>query len=298
MDLNFEEQIFGGANPFPQDDARHELWVVAFRIAAEEDAALRARFLGDGLAPGSCLDFFSQWFDIRAKAVLHVVVWGYDSAKIYKELLGPLATAVSSWAQKECPARFGTAFHVDISTRITQRTAHWTHQALKAAREQTTSRMHLGPPEVAAAVPMQDESTMGRPSPADLSPAHWEDVSIEFTSDERVQITVVNTVTNKSYTQNYAEMGFTDGRTQKPTQAWIFLVALAKANGGISSPPAGKKWSGVEKRVQKTRRILRAHFLKQGFDIPRESDPLPFSEGAGNGYRTVFKVALNRSFHS
>ena len=292
MDLNFEEQIFGGANPFPQDDARHELWVVAFRIAAEEDAALRARFLCDGLAPASCLDFFSQWFDIRAKAVLHVVVWGYDSAKAYKELLGQLAIAVSSWAQKECPARFGAAFHAELKTRITQLTAHWTHQALKEAREQTTLRTNLARPEVPAAVTMQEESTTGRASKTHLRPAHWEDVSIEFTSDERVQIAVFD----KKNTQNYSEMGFSDGRTGKPTQAWIFLRALAEKNGVISAPPAGKNWSGVEKRVQKIREVLRAHFLNQGFAIPRKSDPLPFSEGAGNGYRATFKVTRNRSF--
>lgn len=292
MDLNFEEQIFGGQNPFPQDDARHELWVVAFRIAAEEDAALRARFLGDGLAPASCLDFFSQWFDIRAKAVLHVVVWGYDSAKIYKELLGQLAIAVSSWAQKECPARFGAAFHADMGTRITQRTAHWTHQALTEAREQTTSRTNLARPEVPAAVTMQEESTTGRPSTTDLCPAHWEDVSIEFTSDERVQITVIN----KKYTQNYSEMGFSDGRTSNPTQAWTTLRALAEKHGVISSALTSIEWSRVEKRIQEIRKVLRAHFLNQGFDIPRESDPVPFSEGAGNGYRATFKVTRNRSF--
>lgn len=52
--------------------------------------------------------------------------------------------------------------------------------------------------------------------------AKWENVQVSFLSDERVQIAIFD----KTYTQNYAEMGFSDGRTGKPTQAWIFLRAL------------------------------------------------------------------------
>lgn len=123
-------------------------------------------------------------------------------------------------------------------------------------------------------------------------PATWEKVQVSFLSDERVQITVLD----KTYTQNYSEMGFSDGRSERPIKAWYFLRALAERDGDICVAPENTDWGRVEKRVQEIRKILRAHFINQGFDIPPESNPLPFLRGGRSGYRSLFKLTRSRSY--
>jgi hypothetical protein len=75
----------------------------------------------------------------------------------------------------------------------------------------------------------------------------WEEIKISFLSDQRIQIT------GPKWTQtlNYAEFGFNDHRTGKPTSAWKALLILAKNSGPITEYSLGPhmKWSNFEKRM-------------------------------------------------
>ncbi len=120
-------------------------------------------------------------------------------------------------------------------------------------------------------------------------PATWEDVSIEFISDLKVQVTVKT----KTYPQNYAEMGFKNGKTKNPNLAWMTLKLLAEAGGAI--PVAIKERKVVEKRMQEIRKTLRAHFERERFDLPRDSDPLPY-DPEGKKYEAIFRIDKSPSF--
>lgn len=47
--------------------------------------------------------------------------------------------------------------------------------------------------------------------------------------------------------------------------------------------------------MQEIRRTLRAHFAKERFDIPPESDPLPYDKRA-QVYRALFRIGTRLSF--
>jgi hypothetical protein len=114
----------------------------------------------------------------------------------------------------------------------------------------------------------------------------WEDIEIEFLSDERVQMRVGGNVS----TRNYGEFGFEDQRNGKPNQAWIVLRHLAEAGGTLKNSAAvNKDWPAAEKQIQRIRKVLREHFLLDG-------DPLPFVPGIG--YQARFKIGCARPFHS
>lgn len=114
----------------------------------------------------------------------------------------------------------------------------------------------------------------------------WEDVEIQFLSDERVQVRVGD----KTETRNYAEMKFMDKRNGKPNQSWIILRNLAEANGTLAhSVGAQKKWSAVEKDMQRIRKALREY-------LHLADDPLPYRSGIG--YRARFKIGCARSFET
>jgi hypothetical protein len=130
---------------------------------------------------------------------------------------------------------------------------------------------------------------------AELSPAArlndtravaWEAIEIVFISDERVQI---SNGTN-SETCNYAELGFADGRSEKPIQAWETLRTMAEQGGVIAnSTKPTQPWSAVEKRIQEIRRALQRHF-------GLSADPIRFSRGTG--YEACFKIRCGPSFRT
>ena|SRR5437899_3096409 len=117
-------------------------------------------------------------------------------------------------------------------------------------------------------------------------PLDWATIEIVFLSDERVQLH------NGAATETlyYGELGFEDGRSGKPNQAWLLMRALAE-NGGVlrDGASAGIAWPKVEKRIQEIRLILRNHF-------GAATDPVPFVEGTG--YRTLFKICCGASFNT
>lgn len=114
----------------------------------------------------------------------------------------------------------------------------------------------------------------------------WEDVEIEFLSDDRAQIRVGD----ETETLNYGDMGFMDRRDEKPNESWIILRKLAQQGGILAdSAAAGKNWPAVEKHMQRIRKALRERFR-------RADDPVPFINGIG--YSARFKIRCARSFET
>lgn len=115
----------------------------------------------------------------------------------------------------------------------------------------------------------------------------WEEIKISFLSDQRIQIT------GPKWTQtlNYAEFGFNDHRTGKPTSAWKALLILAKNSGPITEYSLGPhmKWSNFEKRMGEIRRVFRKHF-----GLP--DDPLPYVKNTG--YKARFRISCGQSFET
>lgn len=113
----------------------------------------------------------------------------------------------------------------------------------------------------------------------------WHDIEITFLSDERVEVKVGQ---QPVQTRNYAEMGFADGRTGNPNQAWGLLRAIAQANGLIpNTARESKDFIGMAKRLERMRRTLKSHFQIA-------SDPLPSEPG--RGYCCEFKIGCAPAF--
>ena len=127
--------------------------------------------------------------------------------------------------------------------------------------------------------------------PPALGESTWKDVTIEFTSDERVQVTVKD----RTYSKNFSEMGFEDGRTKLPNRAWAALRALAES-GGVAKVADDVNRDTAEKRMQEIRKRLREHFESERIELSSESDPLPYVQG--EGYRPRFTLRLRPSFHN
>ena len=91
--------------------------------------------------------------------------------------------------------------------------------------------------------------------------ATWKDVSIKFTSDFRVQLTVLDVTDSRSY----SEMGFADHRNPKlgkPIAAWGCLIQLAENSGTIRRPKEfNSEKSPLDKHIQAIRIRLKKLFL-------------------------------------
>ena len=126
----------------------------------------------------------------------------------------------------------------------------------------------------------------GSPQTSTVRSATWDTIEISFLSDERVQIRDGA----DTGTCNYAELGFGDGRSGKPSLAWGTLRALAEQRGVIrDGASTGSPWPKVERRIQEIRKVLRKHFRIS-------ADPIPFV--VGTGYRALFKIDCGPSFDS
>ena len=115
----------------------------------------------------------------------------------------------------------------------------------------------------------------------------WEQVEISLLSDHRVQIKAGD----RTYSMNYAEMGFADDRSKNANKAWLMLLALARQRGVIrtGAEADGQPWPKVERRMQEIRKVLRQHFRIS-------ADPLPFTPGTG--YQTRFRIGVSPSFET
>jgi hypothetical protein len=113
----------------------------------------------------------------------------------------------------------------------------------------------------------------------------WDDIEIRFLSDLKFQAVVNGTVQEP---QNYAEVGFGDGRrgNDTPKGAWETFRTLAEGRGVLSAAATAADWRKVEKHIQEIRRRLRVHFALPG-------DPVPYIDGA---YRTRFTIGVSASY--
>ena len=120
----------------------------------------------------------------------------------------------------------------------------------------------------------------------------WEEITICFLSDERVQITN-GTATE---TRNYGELGFASKKNGSPVQAWGTLRTFARYDGVISIARDSGQWAVLEKRVQEIRSKLKAHFNLT-------DDPIRFIKKTAStrhsyGYHTNFRSSCGPSFDS
>jgi hypothetical protein len=150
-----------------------------------------------------------------------------------------------------------------VTLRVSQRQAErW----LEACTTAFSQKRGAGPRHV--------HVTRG-PSPHGPTPRGWDDIEIRFLSDLKFQAVVNGTVQEP---QNYADVGFGDGRrgNDTPKVAWETFRKLAEGRGVMSAAATATDWRKVEKHIQEIRRRLRAYFALAG-------DPVPYIDGA---YRT------------
>ncbi len=111
----------------------------------------------------------------------------------------------------------------------------------------------------------------------------WQNVTIRFTSDHQVQITIGD---QRLDAKSYEDLGFANKRTGLPNRAWAMLRLLATKGGTLADLPSGQ-WSQKRKQARKVieelRKILR--------DCVRATaDPVPFKKGIG--WKTAFRIEL------
>ena len=123
------------------------------------------------------------------------------------------------------------------------------------------------------------------PRPPSSAAVKWENVTIRFLSDERIQITTPT----GTETLNYAEFGLENRTTKKgPRKAWVTLRDLARSEGHLPVPIARR--SEIEKRIQELRALLRKRFKLQ-------DDPFSCIK-KGTAYRAKFVISAAKSFDS
>lgn len=177
-----------------------------------------------------------------------------------------------------------------IETQFEARHAHWMAKAMEQVECVAAQGAHNSEPGQAAVTTSSEQSLEPAATPGkstryphtDLQVTDWDQIEIFFLSEERVQIRV----DEQRETCNYGELGFADGRHQKPKLAWETLRRLAESGGTLATDP---HWSTVEKRMQEIRTLLRRYFGLR-------SDPLPLVPETG--YQTRFKIRCAPSYNS
>jgi hypothetical protein len=116
--------------------------------------------------------------------------------------------------------------------------------------------------------------------------AVWESIELVFLSEQLLQVYIAG---QPRPPQNYAELGFQDGRNEAPNKAWALLLRFAELGGTIqNAKEAQMEWTNVEKHVQAMRKVLQELFLL-------EEDPLPFIKGTG--YKARFAIRCGPSYY-
>lgn len=110
----------------------------------------------------------------------------------------------------------------------------------------------------------------------------WGNITIQFLDFTRVVILAGK----HRHDTNYADMGFNDGRSNKPNQQWTFLRVLGQRGGEItwSDPKSASKWKKTKELLAKT--------LKEYFPI--EYDPfLPYRLIDDTKKDRCYKIKIN-----
>jgi hypothetical protein len=267
-------------NPFPIEDARHKVWKEATAQAEEQVCRIKSG-AHDALAPDTAFEWLPAvvvaQFDVWAERGVKVV-WSDAAVQHYGGWLVSYANAwletVAQFYEKNPHPLPGHAEGTLLAIRnvLGARVQHWTAEARRYRGEQEAHRGQQA----------------GGAAATEPTAATWEDVTIEFTSDFQVRITVKT----RTFTLTYGDLGFDDRKGDKPNSAWIMLRKLAEKGGAIDVPFQTRE--KVEKRMQEIRRTLRAYFLKMGVEIPPKSDPLRHNRRAKE-YCARFRIRSRKS---
>jgi hypothetical protein len=188
----------------------------------------------------------------------------------------PFSAAVTERARAEAEA---------LRCEQAERWGHWRNQIVSRIEMRFEARYRHWQAEALERV-RQKGTAAGDPGTAAQGIRAWEDIEIEFLSDERLQVRVGGTIE----TCNYGEWGFVDRRNGKPNHGWILLRHLAETGGTLKDAAAlCKEWPAAEKDIQRVRQALRKRFLL-------DDNPLPFIPGIG--YQARFKIGCARSFNT
>jgi hypothetical protein len=221
--------------------------------------------------PDFVQEYLVERFDTFAQNYWGVIAYRQGEQSYEQMLTSALAEEVAPLLSQYAAVFDDLQWASKVVTLLKARESYYLGEAIRTRVEAEK--------QLAVAVNLENGADGERPRAAS-----WDAVEIRFLSDHKVQIKVGDS----TYPQNYAEMGFEDGRTKNPNKAWETLRLLG-ASGTIRAATTGRDWAKVEKRVQEIRKVLKKHFRIH-------ADPVPFIKGTG--YRTCFKIGYSPSFNT
>ena len=134
---------FAGACPYPEDDPRHARWRIFVQALREGTLRLQAELL-DGLQHASIdelrnrlVEFHVRRFDLICSFAIEMVIDDDSAAAFEDSLLTRHRDCVASFSKllDSGPAWLrGVGLDLLLEARLAQRVAHWTAEALAAAR--------------------------------------------------------------------------------------------------------------------------------------------------------------------
>ena len=239
------------ANPFQPEDARHQVWRDATRRAEEECARVNARSFSS-LSPDNVYDWFATCpaarFSVWAERGIQVV-WTDVALRQYDQWLVRYANAslemLTEFFARNPPPVSPDPILLNTRNKLGEQVQYWKAEARRYRAEQEDHQRTSHVDEMRPTAPEERPRSDGKTADRSLAPSAnvttWSEVEIRFLSDLKVQ-SVVKGKTQEP--QNYAELGFADGRGRggKPRAAWDALRRLAESNGAISSTPSAREW--------------------------------------------------------
>jgi hypothetical protein len=233
-------------------------------------------------------------FDVAARLLLPLSA-SQDPAAIHPAYAGALA------ALEEQTTKFlGDALKpVDAETRqdiITKVALKLSGRRLSWVREAAIRHLQRTAPLAAALSPLakaeaeqtgREGASPSRSRQDVAEPSTWQELTIRFTSDKRVQFKVSG---NWGESLNYAELDFEDRRTGNPNRAWQTLLKLAESKGTIDVRKDPQVRAKIEKEIQYIRKVLRRRF-----PLCAGRDPLPCQ---GGRYQAQFVVTRSPASES
>ncbi len=224
-----------------------------------------------------------EYFDTAAQRIFWSLPTPSRSEELFADFLERQKHADSDrWA--DVAATMGD----DTVERILRgRVAHWMLVIRALVRDLRSDHPSMGVRPSTEGVPTAQRAISSGVEPAiaaeppinpPLLPTKWSDLELRFISEERVIASAGMATENL----NYAELGFEDKRSHKPTLAWGVLKKLAESGGTLKVGDGA--WSNTERRIQEIRKTLRKRYRL-------EADPLPYVRR--EGYRTEFRIICN-----
>ena len=134
---------FAGACPYPEDDPRHARWRIFAQDFREATLRLQAEILDEfqhasiGEQRDRVVEYYVRFLDLPCPAMIDAVI-DDDSAAEFEDILARYRDRlVASFSERldSSPASLrGVGLELIFKARLAQRVAHWTAEALAAAR--------------------------------------------------------------------------------------------------------------------------------------------------------------------